>query len=836
MTDDIEMLLEALAATAAGFVLFDDGDQISRFDPGILKLLPELSPLLTVGTEYRLAKDGLQNADAKIQFREHVLSRGRLLTLHCKSEADDIDLPRADILSSEFLQNLLNAMPTPVYFKSSNGVYLGCNHAFEEFIKRSRDEIIGQTAYELADQDLADGYTESDHELLKNGGEQVFESHSILPDGTRREAVFRKALFDCGEQQQGIVGVVHDISERRRMEKSNRQFLAAIEAFSGGFVYWDAEDKLVICNEEYRSRHSLDDFEVRSDITFEALTRLELEKGLIAEAIGREEEWLATRLRKFRDPEGVFEIRRGDDRWIQISEERQADGGLLGIGIEISAHKRLEENLGRLANAIDQMTDMFILYDADDKMVLCNQKFREFNHDIAHLLEPGVTFETLTRAVLEVGRVPDAAGREDDWLAERIARHRNPQGAIVQPRANGVWHVSHEQRLDDGSTATIISDITETRRTEEALREADQRYHTMFDKAQVGLAWTSLETGKLIEANERWAEIFGYSSREESLREFSATDHYVDVEQRNYLAKQIKEVGFVRHQEIQMKRQDGTTFWANLDSVFDNQRNLTESVLTDITQRKMLENEVLQAKEDAELANMTKSRFLANMSHELRTPLNAIMGFSEMILQSSFGPLGDTRYEDYARHTYESGEMLLSLVNDILDLSKIEAGEAELFDQDVDVRRLIEQCITFVSVRAQDAGVRILAAPFDGIPDLMADERKLKQILLNLLTNAIKFSDRQGQIRVDWRFSEDIGFEIELSDDGIGIATKDIGKALSIFGQIEGEFARNNHGTGLGLPLAKSMMEMHGGRLEISSEIGVGTTVTIRFPTERVIR
>jgi signal transduction histidine kinase len=258
------------------------------------------------------------------------------------------------------------------------------------------------------------------------------------------------------------------------------------------------------------------------------------------------------------------------------------------------------------------------------------------------------------------------------------------------------------------------------------------------------------------------------------------------------------------------------------------------SVHTDVTDLYQTQHQIQEAKEAAELANRSKSEFLANMSHELRTPLNAIIGYSEAMKQNLFGPLSE-HYGEYARDIYDSGRHLLSLINDILDLSKIEAGKMELAEEAVDLGDLLETCVRVVRERARTAGLDLTVDTGKELPTLLGDSRAIKQILLNLLSNAIKFTPSGGGIAVRARESDDKSLTLEVSDSGIGIDANDISRVLAPFGQVDSAFKRSHQGTGLGLPLVKKLAELHGGELFVDSKLGQGTRVSVVFPAARVI-
>ena len=250
-------------------------------------------------------------------------------------------------------------------------------------------------------------------------------------------------------------------------------------------------------------------------------------------------------------------------------------------------------------------------------------------------------------------------------------------------------------------------------------------------------------------------------------------------------------------------------------------------------ERKRNQMEILEAKERAELANRAKSEFLANMSHELRTPLNAIIGFSEMIYREVIGPLGVPGYKDYAKAVHDSGSHLLEIINDILDLSKIEAGKIELHEETVQIADIVTACVRLVEERAKEDGVRLAVEVPDGLPPLHADARLLKQILLNLLSNAVKFTPQGGHVKVSAAIEGD-GLVIDVIDTGIGMAAADVERAMLPFSQIDSALNRKFSGTGLGLPIANSLTATHGGRLEFESAPGKGTTARIRLPAERI--
>ncbi|MEQ9121923.1 MAG: HAMP domain-containing sensor histidine kinase, partial [Alphaproteobacteria bacterium] len=245
--------------------------------------------------------------------------------------------------------------------------------------------------------------------------------------------------------------------------------------------------------------------------------------------------------------------------------------------------------------------------------------------------------------------------------------------------------------------------------------------------------------------------------------------------------------------------------------------------------------EVSRAKDAAEAANRAKTEFLAMMSHELRTPLNAILGFSEIIRTEALGPLGASEYKEFAGDIYASGAHLLALINDLLDLAKVESGMVELKDEAADVARMLDDCVRIVAKTAASDGVKLASEPAPGLPRLRADKRKLNQVLMNLLSNAVKFTPEGKSVTARAFLNDDGGVTIEVTDTGIGIAPDDIARVQEPFVQIDSALNRAHQGTGLGLPLCKQLTELHGGRFEIESRLGEGTTVRLVMPPDRTI-
>ncbi len=292
--------------------------------------------------------------------------------------------------------------------------------------------------------------------------------------------------------------------------------------------------------------------------------------------------------------------------------------------------------------------------------------------------------------------------------------------------------------------------------------------------------------------------------------------------------------------EYEMVRHDGERRWIlwRDHGLFDAQGNIdsVQAVGRDITARKHMELELLSELGLAKNADQAKTDFLAGMSHELRTPLNAIIGFAGAMMSELFGPMPNGKYEEYVHDIYRSGNHLLALINDILDISAIEADKLALNEERLDIDDIIDVVVRLILPRAEAGKIKLVRRKTEPLPSLFADERRIKQILINLLGNAVKFTREGGTVSVEGCAATDGSLSLSVTDNGIGMSPDVIALVMEPFGRADDEHVREAEGTGLGLPLTAGLVRLHGGELEIDSEPKMGTTVTVVFPPERVLK
>ena len=440
----------------------------------------------------------------------------------------------------------------------------------------------------------------------------------------------------------------------------------------------------------------------------------------------------------------AFRMRHADGRWLWLRarcelarQEGETGLHLIGIAVDITEQKSMVERTVaadlRLRDAIETIPEAFVLWDADNRLVLCNSNFQELHHLPDEAVASGTSYET----IVATGRKPlIRTAVANDGVELRGARTFEAQ------LEDGRWMHISERRTKDGGYVSVGTDITKIKQHEQKLVEGEKRQIATIADLRKSQQALELQTAELADLAEKYAE----------------------------------------------------------------------------------------EKTRAEDANAAKSKFLANMSHELRTPLNAIIGFSEIMESAMFGPLGAEKYTEYSRDIRESGEYLLDVINDILDMSKIEAGGIRLAPEVVALEPVLADCLRVVSTRAGEKRLALNAYVEPNI-QLNADRRALKQIALNLLSNAVKFTPDGGAVTVRGRL---IGGRVTIAicDNGIGIPKEALRKLGRPFEQVESQLTKRHQGSGLGLAIAKSLAEMHGGAMRIRSKLGHGTMVVVRLPLE----
>jgi PAS domain S-box-containing protein len=534
--------------------------------------------------------------------------------------------------------------------------------------------------------------------------------------------------------------------------------------------------------------------------------------------------------------------RRLTDRSIELmSEELTALNGQ----IQAQAERRIQRTEMRFQDFAEGASDWLWETDAEHRFVYVADRMREIGIDPAQILGKRWVDILTERAVEPEPQCQQVAG---------MARHEPIRDLVFQIRhgAQIRWLRVMGKPNFEANGALLgyrgtVRDITDIRDQARALGDA----HANMAKAQGRLA-AAIDgfsdavalfdrDDRLVLCNRSFqkihstlADLLEPGVTFEQLVRMSVARKRIDLEERDgeaYIRERLEQ-----HRQasrpVERRLTDGRWEQARDELLNDGGRLL---IITDVTARKRAEEALIAAKLSAEAANRAKSQFLANMSHELRTPLNAIIGFSEIIANELFGPIRRPRYTEYAADILASGRHLLDLINDILDLSKIDSGKFELVEAELDLAETINAALHLLRDRAEQSGLRIRLDVPANLPFMKGDERALKQVLINLLSNSIKFTPVGGAICVSAGLVDDGRMSLAVRDSGVGIPPQDIPRALEPFQQLDAGLDRKHEGTGLGLPLSKRLVELHGGDFLLDSEPGVGTNIRILFPVARTV-
>ncbi len=517
--------------------------------------------------------------------------------------------------------------------------------------------------------------------------------------------------------------------------------------------------------------------------------------------------------------------------------------GILEIGLDVTGRKHMEEALRAsearfraLASNIPGIVFQFSLTPAGAI------RFEYASEGIRDLLGRSKAND----------QIPDflTAIYSDDRLAlEQIARESAERllpwslDLRVDTRDHGrrwLHVVSRPRTLTSGRILWdgVAIDITAQKAAERAVEDSRDLLDAVYRSAGIAMCVTD-EESRFLKVNPAFCRLLRYEEAELLGQHFAMVvpaEHREAVEERH---RRFIATGEAEASEIMILSRNGMRIWVALTAgrlITKDGRRCRVATLEDVSLKKAAEVALRMARDEALMASRSKSEFLANMSHELRTPLNAIMGFAEMIQLGAYGPPGSPKYTEYAGDIHASAEHLLDIINDILDLAKIEAGRLELHLADCKIPDLLQACVRLVTERAAAAEVGLDVDVAAGLPTLEADERKLKQVMLNLLSNALKFTPKGGHIRIAAGHDEESdGIVLSVSDTGAGIAEEDLPRVIQPFLQGENILTRTHEGTGLGLPLSKALVELHHGTLAIESKLGAGTKVTVRLPRQRLL-
>lgn len=509
------------------------------------------------------------------------------------------------------------------------------------------------------------------------------------------------------------------------------------------------------------------------------------------------------------------------------------EGNILGKkGLKADQDKGLLPE-GDLAELINSLAEGVIVQ-RDDSVLFVNEPLRR-------LLGFEGTREEMLAEPLSRWIYPEDRERLEEYYQCRITGKEAPESYDARfVRADGEvrwFNLRANDSLWQGEPAVTacMYDITDKRETEVAYARSERMFRNIFNLTPEMMIISSLGDGRIMDVNPAFLNLFGRRRDDVIGKTYGELGIWADSTFLGRFVEELKMTASMTDVPTTVKTRGNVVrhFRLFAQKIERGEEQTLLMIGRDVTEDLLQAQELQRSKDTAELANRAKSEFLANMSHELRTPLNAILGFAEIIKDEMVGPLGTPRYSEYARDIHESGTHLLSIINDILDLSKVEAGRLEAYLTWVDPVENLEMCINLVQQRAREADLK-LEHYFEDDILLEADDRLIKQIALNLLSNAVKFTEPGGRVKMRLEKTGNGGLCLSVTDTGIGMTAEEIKIAKRPFGQVDSSLSRRHEGSGLGLPLISAFAEKLSATMTIDSEPGVGTRVSIVFPPFKV--
>lgn len=617
-----------------------------------------------------------------------------------------------------------------------------------------------------------------------------------------------------------------DLGKMTKLQARLQRFVPLV----GGVMVWDSSGKTVFGREKFAKS-----FNPADRASWETISKSNTKNMVIGRTVPiADNTFYAPIFWPLRDSKGKFAGAMGFMLDLQkindlLSSDDQTDGTLTALYRDDGQVLLMIPETGNYLNQSHGDTVLFqkILAKNNAGIAMISWDIGPDNQTLRRVESSWlVAYEKLDGTAFVIAQLETKEAATGGWTSQRAAFILLGLGVMI---------------LLTAVTALIVRQALNQQQTEADLKRARERYDLAVSGTNDGI-WDWDLTSNAIYFSPVWFRILGYLPGELPA-ETSTWSNNIHPEDRESASKKLQAhldgETEMFHDTHRMRCKDGSYLWieARARAVRDTNGRPKRMVgtISNVEQRKRYELALKAAKEQAEAANVSKSRFLANMSHELRTPLNGIIGFSEITRDQLFGPVGSPKYLEYAQDIHQGATHLLSLINDILDFSKIDAGKMELFIHPVDVRSTFEHVLRMMRTVAIEKQITLkLDAPTD-MPALMADERALRQMLLNLLSNAVKFSQSHRRVTLSAVLPPDGSMEISVTDQGKGIPAEFQAKIFEPFEQVDDIMTRTHKGTGLGLPLVKALTEMHGGEVYLHSEMNVGTTVTLRFPARAVI-
>ncbi len=733
---------------------------------------------------------------------------------------------------------IVDTAPFAIVAVDEGGRIVEFNTAAERMFRFQQDEVLGR---QLEDTIIPERH----HSAHRRSLARIREHGGRLRASRRLDVEAKRAngtLFPVSivvsqavsDERSVFVAVITDATaqvaaeeERHRMDQLLRD---AVESLSEGFALYDADDRLVMCNEQYRDYHQIASDILEPGVEWSELIRQEARRGLYPPAEGRVDEWVRDWIRARRNSHSPLEYGRADGRWFIGSNRKTRQGGVVVTLNEITELKKRETELREahelLEDAIESLSEGFALWDEDDRLVMCNQTYRDVNERCADILQPGVKWLDFVRTGAERGQYADAVGRVDEWLAQSIEDRRALRTNHEYEITDGRWCIGSNRGTRRGGIVVTRIDITDRKKMEKALQESEAFNRQVLDSCPVAVQMTQTETGKVVYRSPASAALFGHGDGESDT--FASTFFVNESDYQDCIAR-LRRHGQIDDNRVQLRRRDGTSFWGSISAkrVRYQGEDFTVSTTFDLTER--LETDAELERQRAALHQSEKmtalGSLLAGVAHELNNPLTVVIGRAMMLEEAFAG----TKHADAVGKLRAASERCSKIVQTFLSMAR--QKEPSRSPERID--RIVEAAMEIVGYGMRADSIEVSIDLSRSLPEVACDASQLIQVFTNLFVNAQqalvtqslpRMIDISGHLAPDGKF-----VVIDVQDNGPGIPDEVRSRIFDPFFTTR----QKEQGTGLGLSVSLGLIRAHGGTIDVRPAPGGGTVFSIGLPVDK---
>lgn len=736
---------------------------------------------------------------------------------------------------------IVDTAPFAIVAVDEGGRIVEFNTAAERMFRYQQDEVLGRQLEETIIPERHHAAHQRSLARIRDHGGRLRANRRMDVEAKRANGTLFPVSIVVGQavsdERSVFVAVITDTTaqvaaeeERHRLDQLLRD---AVDSLSEGFALYDADDRLVMCNEQYRDYHQIASDVLAPGVEWSELIRTEAQRGLYPAAEGHDtDDWVRNWIKARRTAQSPLEYGRADGRWFIGSNRKTRQGGAVVTLNEITELKEREAELREahelLEDAIESLSEGFALWDEDDRLVMCNQTYRDFNELCVDILKPGVKWLDFVRAGAERGQYADAIGRIDSWLEQSIADRRALRANHEYEISDGRWCIGSNRSTRHGGIVVTRIDITDRKNMEKALQESEAFNRQVLDSCPVAVQMTQTETGKVVYRSPASAALFGQGDGESDTY---ASNFFIDQADYHDCIDRLRREGQFDDVRAQLRRRDGSSFWGSISAkrVSYQGDDFTVSTTFDLTERLETEEELERQRSALHQSEKMTAlgSLLAGVAHELNNPLTVVIGRAMMLEEAFAG----TQHADAVSKLRAASERCSKIVQTFLSMArqKEPSRRAERID------RIVEAAMEIVGYGMRADSIEVTIDLNHTLPEIACDASQMIQVFTNLFVNAQqalvtqplpRTIDVSGHLAADGK-----SVAIDVRDNGPGIPDEILSRIFDPFFTTR----EKEQGTGLGLSVSLGLIRAHGGTIDVNSTQGAGTVFSIQMPVDKPV-